>query len=515
MKTSSAFFLSVVSSFLLAACGNSAAPAGSGATPPPITGGDNKLTVVVLVVDSLMQEDIGAQTPTLQSLIDGGTLYTESRSVFSAETIPNHVAMMTGVYPDRNGIPTNNFIDFAGDGEEKDLSVPEQLSANTMFTWINKQCRDSDINPDIKHAAVLSKKYLYEIFSGDAFDATRENVNSNVFNAAPDDIWDPTSHPTYIGPGSEHTPDPGTMQEVLSRLPDADFIFINLGDVDRSAHAGGEGARMAVISDTDTQISMLVNALETAGRWQNTVMLLVSDHGMDFTLPGPIEAITTQPALDQLATCFTDMQAVQNGGTNSIYISDRALPLAQKQAALRAARQCLMGVQDCDALCAGTSRPANADSIDFGWYTRADALDTAGNMPASIRSMHPNLGDLVLVAGEGAKFSEPNQSGNPIPGNHGHIATIRNFTLVTGGSEWVKKGQTILPSVANPTLFDRLPEQSENIDVAATVSWLLGLNIPASAFPDSKGFDGRILGESFTQFNAATNPAAPTRCGRF
>src|SRR5688572_16937414 len=74
--------------------------------------GANKLTVVVLVVDSLMPADISAATtPQLEALRVGGTSYEESRSVYAAETIPNHVAMMTGVYPDRSGIPTNDFID--------------------------------------------------------------------------------------------------------------------------------------------------------------------------------------------------------------------------------------------------------------------------------------------------------------------------------------------------------------------------------------------------------------------
>ena len=70
--------------------------------------------------------------------------------------------------------------------------------------------------------------------------------------------------------------------------------------------------------------------------------------------------------------------------------------------------------------------------------------------------------------------------------------------------------------MTSPTLMDRLPEQSENVDIAPTVAWLLGLGIQPAQFPDGKpGFDGRVLSEAFTQFNGNPNPAEPTICGRF
>jgi hypothetical protein len=514
MKLSRRLPLLLCAVALLSGCGDDPAPGGSGGPPPVL--GDEKLTVMVVVVDSLMPSDVGSQTPVLQSLIAEGTLYPESRAVFSAETIPNHAAMMTGMYPERNGIPTNNFIDYAAETpEERDLSLPEELTANTLFTWITRQCRESGINPEIRHAATLSKKYLYEIFQGDAFDPDRENRNPLVFNVEPDTHWNPQESPFYIGPGSEHTPDLPTMSQALTQLPGADFHFINLGDVDRSAHAGGELARLAVLGITDLQLSRLVSALESSGRWNDTVMIVVSDHGMDYSLPGPSAAISTQPALDGLAACYAPMTAVQNGGTDSIFVNDRSLPQVERQAALRAARACLLGTADCNALCPGASRPGNADNIAFAWYTLADPTDPLGQMPPTINSGHPNLGDLVLVAAQGFKFSEPGASGNPIPGNHGHVATLHNFTLVTGGSPWVKRGLRVRPSFLSPGPFDRLPEQSENIDIAPTVAWLLGLRIDADDFPDGAGFDGRVLKEAFVQFDGNFDAPEPTVCGRF
>jgi len=493
---------------LAASCG--------GSVPPETAAGIKRLTVVVAVVDSLMPHEITAATPNLLALKNGGTFYAQSRSVFSAETIPNHVAMMTGVYPSRSGIPTNDFIDdfSVAEPEEESLDIPEKLTARTLFTWTRSACVDSGRNPDFDTAATLSKKYLYEIFRGDALNPDRANDDPDVFNVAPDFHWDPQSSPAYISEESEHTPDTPTMDVAVDHAG-ADFQFINLGDVDRLAHASGEQARNGALENADVQIGLLVNAL--AGNWDNTVLFLVSDHGMDYSTIGPDGAVTTQPMLDALGACFEPMIAVDSGATETIYVLDRAAPLADRQAALRAARACLLGAADCNTLCTGTVRPTNADRIAHAWYTTDDAADTAGTMPASVDSKHPNLGDLVLVGGDGVKFAETPT--HQIPGNHGHFETIHNTMIVAGGSPWVKKGVVVASSVANPGPFDRLPEQSENIDIAPTVAWLLGLGIADADFPDyaerGKGFDGRVLKEAFTQFESGAVAVSPTDCGRF
>lgn len=526
----------LAATLLIASCGISSAPdaVSTPTTPAPAPGtppstppntppstppvlGAKKLTVVVAVVDSLMPQEITATTPNLNTLKAEGTFYNESRAIFSAETIPNHVAMMTGVNPARSGIATNNFIDFIDplNPVERDLSLPEELTANTLFTWIDLQCRVKGINPAIKTGATMSKKYMFEVFAGDAFDPVRANRNPKVFNAIPDTHWDPTTSPAYIGPGFEYTPDAPTMRQALTQLPGADFFFVSIGDVDRFAHALGTAARNAALVTADNEIGNLRTALEDAGRWENTVMIVTSDHGTDIATSPFVNGISTQGMLDALASCFTPMTAVQNGGSDSIYVMDRSLPLAQRQAALRAARACLVGSTDCATLCPVAARPTNAAQIAGAWYTTEDTADPDGTMPASLVSKHPNLGDLVLVAARGFKFSEPDATGNPIPGNHGHPVTFRNTMLISGGSPWVKKGQVIAASTATFSDFDRLPEQAENIDITPTVAWLLGLNIQPADFPEGTGFDGRILNQAFTQFDANPSAASPTVCGRF
>lgn len=126
-------------------------------------------------------EAAGAYLPTLRSLAAQGTSFAAAKSITVAETIPNHVAMMTGVYPDRSGAPANSVWDPA-------LGVVRDLG--------------------------LATDYLFGVFGGRA--AHR---------------W----MPAPLLPITGHAPDVFTMGAVLDAIDEHDpaLLFANLGDVDR------------------------------------------------------------------------------------------------------------------------------------------------------------------------------------------------------------------------------------------------------------------------------------------
>ncbi len=426
------------------------------ASPPPALG------IFVLVVDGLRPSEVGELTPNLSAFRREATWYPESRSVFTAETIPNHVAMMTGVYPERSGISSNNFWDRTGTPESRDLSDPSELQVRTLFTILAEEC------PDLTTAAVLSKKYLYEIFS------------AGGVNLAPDLFWDP--RPTNLPSPDEHSLDLITMPEALTRLPDADFMFVNLGDVDRSGHIDATGAtglpvlRTAVLVQTDALVGQFLDALRAAGRWERSVVFIVSDHGFDFSLPTSF--VNLQPLLPP------GVSAIQSGGTDHLYLEDGNDPAGPaKLAAARAVALANPGVAD-------------------AWYREPNPIDPdpAGRLPEALHANHENLGDLVVNARLGWRFSDPLPISNPIPGNHGHVGTRRNTFMVGGGAPFVRRGQVIEPSNPDPSLLENLPEQSENVDIAPTVLWLLGRSA-------AQLVQGRILDEAFT------TSASPSSCG--
>ena len=430
-----------------------------------------RLTVVVVVVDSLMPDEIGQSfpaTPNLTLLRDGGTSYAHSRAVFSAETIPNHVSMMTGMQPDRSGIPVNTYWNRSGDPAEQELSLPSELDATTLFTRIKESC------PGVRTAAALSKSYLYGIFSECGSSGTDCGIND-----APDQSFDPTADPTFI-PESNHTPDLTTMREARAMLPDADFLFVNLGDVDRVGHIDESGAsgtpiaRYAALMDTDTLVGQLIDDLDAAGRWDSTVMIVVSDHGMDWS---PLENyVNLAPELD------AGLFVVQNGGTGNVFVVDPSDPAnAEKLAGARVTA--LM-----------------QEGVEAAWYREPNPLDPGADtlIPESLSARHENIGDLVVVAKQGWRISDPDPTSNPLPGNHGHMATFRNTFMVGGGLATLRM-QTVGDPAAEVDPMLRLAEQSENTDVAATVAWLLGM--------DASDMDGRPLSEAFV------SAAPPSVCG--
>jgi predicted AlkP superfamily pyrophosphatase or phosphodiesterase len=254
------------------------------------------LRVYVVVLDGLKPSEVGALTPTLSALRAQGTWYEQARAVFPAETLPNHVAMMTGVLPRRNGIIGNQYW-LPNDSAAPDyyMNRPELLEADTLTTRLEDSC-----GPAVSTATVQSKTYLHGVFQGEAARPGDPNPQRES-----DFHW---TAPWYI-PVSDHAPDVFTMEafrawvrEQPSTLPQ--FAFVNLGDIDRAGHADEIGgstsgastpARQAAIADTDTQLGLLVDDLRQSGAWEDTVLVLASDHSMDW---GPYhQQIEIQAAL--------------------------------------------------------------------------------------------------------------------------------------------------------------------------------------------------------------------------
>lgn len=454
-----AILLAIVAMGTALAVGAGGATARAGGAP---------VKVVVVVVDGLDPAEVNAtDAPNIAALKEQGTWYEESRSVFVAETIPNHVAMMTGAYPRRNGIPANSYWSRNPD-EEADVTMedPQLLRADTMFTAIDEQCSG------LRTAAILSKTYLHGIFSGD-----RDG------DGAPDAdyLWDPQP----IIPGSGHAPDAFTTQAALDELGNSpDLLFVNLGDVDRSGHVDPSGVqdpavRAAALHDTDEQLGRIIDALQSSGTWENTVMILVSDHSMDWSTPGDYVSLDDAYAADERTA--DKYEIVQNGGVDLVYVK----PDTKNKWRVRKALYELA---------------AATDGVADVFYRRPNPRDPKGAvMPGAWGLATKRVGDIIAMAEPGRRFSDPSAQSNPIPGNHGHAITRHNVALVTGGSPLVR-AQTIPAS--DPDAIDplddttALPEQSENVDVGVTVAWLLGVSDPGgSKHPQ---FQGRVLTEAFT-----------------
>ncbi len=453
--------------------------------------------VYVFVVDGLDGDrvDMG-QAPFLSRMLLGqegnrATYYQESRSIMVAETNPNHVAMATGAFADRSGIPGNAFAvrDEAskracgGDPAEPgtvdvDGETGTCMVAESFFTAAKRLA-----GRDVTTAGIFGKPKLARIF------ATRR-LDPNGYDA--DHLWSPCApnEPAdYCDSRAPGRPNDGTavadsdvMGHVLETVNDGvqadgtmkrpNLTFVNLPSVDSAGHGFGTGAAyQEAIGLADAQLQRFVANQKQRGLWERTVMLVVSDHSMDTTL----QKNSLRLAFNAGGISDSNFIAVQNGSLDMIYLRDRNRP--DRDEILKKLR----------AIAAGTT------GVDEALYRAPNPAD--GGAEHTLEAKHPGwrlagerTGDLVVTHVEGGAFNEP----NPLVGNHGGPQTSDNTFVVMSGGGQVR--QQALAGEVGPRFDDTLlnPRQAQNVDVAPTVMALFGLPAPADS-------EGRVLFEAFTQ----------------
>ena len=381
------------------------------------------LRVYVLVVDGCRPDEVaGPYLPTLRSLAAQGTSYANAGAVRVAETIPNHVAMMTGVFGDRSGVPANSVYDRA-EGVVRDLGRPTDLKTSTVLERLPAEL-------GLATASVLSKDYLFGVFG--------ERASYR---------WTPEP----LLPITNHAPDVFTMDALIKAVDahDPALAFVNLGDVDRFGHADLTGGslrllRTLALIDTDAQLARFVDHLRRTGRWASSVLIVLADHSMDWSLPLSLVHLTGR--LDDDPALAGNVAIAQNGGADLLYWIG---PDADRPAGVARMRELALGAPGVLAV----------------------------HDPAELR-LGPEAGDLVVFCKAGWRFTDPNVISNPIPGNHGHPATEPVPLIIAGGHPMVRRGQ-VSSSPAG------------TIDVAPTVADLFGLPAPAG------GWDGHARTEAF------------------
>ncbi len=383
-----------------------------GAPPARAT---SRLRVYVLVVDGTRPDEVTpALMPNLARLRAQGTWFPAARSLPVMETIPNHVMMMTGVRPDRSGVPANSVYDRA-EAAVRDLDRPTDLRFPTLLERLNATGRTT--------GTVLSKEYLFGIFG------TRATHR-----------WEPFP----VIPGSGHAPDVATGDALVAMVDavDPDLVLVNFGDTDRVGHSDLTGttlqvARRLALANTDLQIGRFVAHLQDTGRWTSSVLLVLADHSMDWSLPHRI--VSVDAILQTRPDLRSSLAIAQNGGADLLYWIG---PGAQRRAGL-----------------AEVSR-----------LVAAHPGVLSVRPPGELR-LGREAGDLVAYCRPGWRFTDPTPVSNPIPGNHGHPVTEPIPFLVSGGHPAVRRGAVL-----------RAPART--VDVAPTVGALFRLGPPRG------GYDG-------------------------
>lgn len=479
--------------------------------------------VYVMVIDGLRPGDVTpAMMPNLSALKASSTWYKEARATFVTETLPNHAAMMTGVVPRRSGIVGNKY---SPDGKNNTYNAdPWMYLSDTFVTRLERACGSA-----VSTATVLSKLYLHSSFAGESQGSPDRQLEADFH-------WDPNP----IIPVSDHAPDAATMDAFVpwaQTNATPQFALVNLGDVDRAGHAdkGGtqltdpaqqdpgdedapraNGFQQSAMFDTDKLVGDFVRDLQAREWWDETVLIVLSDHGMNWATEENWifvqDALGNTPRLDGRGsppitggqpgyTPSEDFLIVNNGAAEMIYLLEQ--DPAERRNMVKAIRN-LEGVER-----------VLTDPEDFS---------SSGTAPQHARSLYgvdtQLAGDVIALAKPGYSFNDKtNSSVNPVPGVHGHSATQHMALLVAGGHPSLAAPQEVAGTDVWPVLPGRAPLPPNGgpggMSIAPTLAALTGLGEIDGGYdgqPLTEAFDAGALGGS-EPFCEGIEPPQPAETG--
>jgi hypothetical protein len=446
-----------------AASGLALAWTAGGVWARPAAAADGHVRVYQIVVDGLRPDEVD-RMPTLAELAAEGTYYPQARAHMVAETTTNHLSMLTGMYPDRHGMPGNSVPRLA----PRVSDDRRYVKADSILTIARRQA------PELRTATIGSKTYVAELAKHDRTgdgDQDASRTNTPV-----------TAVPVVDAAFDEET---GTEAWLVSRELDPDLLFLNLGMTDRAGHVDETGGvierfpalRQAALQSADLQLRRLVDELQGSGRWERTVFMVTADHSMDWSRRD--HALNLAPIFEADELLAGEVVAADNGGACLYALRCPDDPRAPER--LARMRELALAT----------------DGVDEALYLRPNPLD--GGEAHVLGQVHPTWrlgelgGDLLVTVAPGWRIghstSMPAMFANPIPGNHGHPVTLPIPFVIAGGYPGIVP--QVIEAPGEVADEDEHPALARNIDLAPTAAWLLGLQPPPG------GFDGRVLSEAF------------------
>jgi predicted AlkP superfamily pyrophosphatase or phosphodiesterase len=440
--------------------------------------------VVVVVWDGMRPDFVSEQnTPALWKLSREGVAFRNHHPVYPSATNVNGTALVTGVYPGRNGITANHVYRSDIDVHQSiDVEIPAVVEKGDRLAG-GKYISVPTIAEIVQRAggrtAVASAKTVGLLLDRHAgIGPAKNSVTLFAGNSLPRDAI--TSIIAALGPfPSAHLArDSWTTKALIDfpwkdDLPDFSILWLGEPDLTQHESAPGAPAALAAIKSADANLATVLAALDQRKARGTTDVLIVSDHGFS-TIERSIDLRKVlNDAGFAAKTEFKDepkkgdIMLAGNGGSVLFYVvgHDEAIVrrlvdfLQQSDfAGVIFTKQPMEGTfgfaqARIDPPSQGYAASSNAPDVvmAFRWNDLQNQFGVAGMIDA----------DWQRAAGKGTH------------------ATLSRFdmhnTLIAAGPDF-RHGQT-----------DDLP--SGNVDLAPTILSILGIKPPQQ-------LDGRILSEA-------------------
>jgi phosphonoacetate hydrolase len=238
------------------------------------------------------------EAPNIARLVAMGTTMGHgAMASFPTATLANHTGILTGSHPGHHGVLHNAWYD---------RSLGQQVITNSPDTWATSmQWLRPGIEtihqaihrhePDAFTVAVNEMCDVGADFS--TFDLMRRRQRLG-FPKQPEGI--PFSTERFVRPHKDYAwftqVDHHGMQQAAGiwrgsfldvEYPTPRFMWVNFALTDTAFHQGGPHSEIAraSIADTDARIGEILDAVEAAGRLEETAFFVVADHGMEESNP--------------------------------------------------------------------------------------------------------------------------------------------------------------------------------------------------------------------------------------
>src|SRR5205809_1626841 len=435
--------------------------------------------VVIVVWDGMRPDFVSEQnTPALWKLAREGVTFRNHHAVYPGATMVNGTAMVTGVYPGRNGITANHMyrpdIDphHAVDVEllpvvnkGDDLSGGKYISVPTVAELVQRAGGGTVI------AAAKTVGLLLDRKAGTNSGAKR-SLTLFAGKSVPADILSSISEKLGPFPSAHLQQDIWTtkaLTDVLWKdgLPELSVLWLGEPDLTQHESAPGAPAALAAIKSADENLAAVLAALDQGNARGTTDVFVVSDHGFS-TIERSIDLRKIlNDAGFTTKTEFTDepkpgdIMLAGNGGCVLFYVTGhdekiiRGLVEFLQQsdfAGVIFTKHPMEGTFSLDQAKIANDRSPDV-VMSFRWKDQKNQFGVLGMIDA----------DWQCAAGQGTH------------------ATLSPFdmhnTLIAAGPDF-KRGEV-----------DDLP--SGNVDLASTILQILGIRTPEK-------MDGRILSEAMT-----------------
>ena len=473
--------------------------------------------VVIVVWDGMRPDFVSEQnTPALWKLAREGVTFRNHHAVYPSATMVNGTAMVTGVYPGRNGIIANHVyrpdidphhaVDVetptaVSKGDEisggKYVSVPtitevvQRAGGRTVVATAKTVGLLLDRHPSLRDQLRNVSKAASPLGEGERMEmGGLRGITLFAGKSLPADILSSASEKFGPFPSAHLQQDIWTtkaLTDVLWKdgLPALSVLWLGEPDLTQHESAPGAPAALAAIKSADENLAAVLAALDQGHARGTTDVLVVSDHGFS-TIERSIDLRKIlNDAGFTAKTEFTDepkpgdIMLAGNGGCVLFYVTGhdekiirRLVEFLQQSdfAGVIFTKHPMDGTFSLDQAKITNDRSPDV-VMSFRWKDQKNQFGVSGMIDA----------DWQRAAGQGTH------------------ATLSPFdmhnTLIAAGPDF-KHGEV-----------DDLP--SGNVDLASTILQILGIKPP-------KQLDGRILselmvnnGHGAASRNGGLQPAAP------